>query len=480
MKKSWQNEDWCRTMRIRLDYTNMTSSKIDMHHGVTDDDIRYLEELGRKAHKDLWERYESGELGFMSLHSQADQIQDIKGAAERLQKRFENYVVVGIGGSALGNIALNTALNPPYYNELSREQRKNGLKVYFPDNVDPDLIRGLLNVIDLKKTVINVITKSGSTAETLANFLILKEALKEAVGDEYHRHIIVTTDPHKGLLRKLASKEDFRSFSVPENVGGRFSILSPVGLLSAAVTNVDVEELLAGAAYMHKRCTNPEIRSNPALMAAALQYLLYQKMKNIVVMMPYSQALKDIADWFRQLWAESLGKKTDRNGQVIYEGSTPVKALGATDQHSQIQLYVEGPYDKSVIFLTVEKFREQVDIPVGGYHDEDSLSYLEGSSLEKLIQTEQYATEWALTKNNRPNCKIILPEVNAFTIGQLLYMLELQTAYAGELFNVNAFDQPGVEEGKKATYALMGKDGYESLKKELLKGMEMGSDHVID
>ncbi len=467
-------------MRIRLDYTNMMSSRIDMHHGVTDDDITYLEEMGRKAHKDLWERHESGDLGFMSLHNQADELQDIKGAAARLQKRFDNYVVIGIGGSALGNIALNSALNPPYYNELSKDERKEGLKVYFPDNVDPELLRGLLNVIDLTKTVFNVITKSGSTAETLANFLIIREELKKAVGDEYHRHIIVTTDPHKGFLRKLATKEDFRSFSVPENVGGRFSVLSPVGLLSAAVTNVDVDELLAGAAEMHERCSGPDIRSNPALMAAALQYLLYQKMKNIVVMMPYAQALKDIADWFRQLWAESLGKKSDRSGKIVYEGSTPVNALGATDQHSQIQLYIEGPFDKSVIFLTVEKFRENVNIPAAGFQDEDALGYLEGSSLEKLIQTEQYATEWALTKNNRPNCKIIIPEVNAYTIGQLLYMLELQTAYAGELFNVNAFDQPGVEDGKKATYALMGRDGYGSLKQELLTGMDTSSKYIID
>jgi glucose-6-phosphate isomerase len=224
--------------------------------------------------------------------------------------------------------------------------------------------------------------------------------------------------------------------------------------------------LLAGAAYMDEIVSESDVYKNPAYMAAVLQFIAMKSGKNVSVMMPYADSLKYIADWYAQLWAESLGKKYDLQGNEVYVGQTPVKALGVTDQHSQVQLYTEGPFDKVITFLAVGQYRNKVDIP-GGYEDIPAVSFLGGHTLNELIQAEQMATEYALLKARRLNCTITLPEVNAFTVGQLLYFMEVETAFIGELLNINAFDQPGVEEGKNATYALLGRPGYEEKKAEL-------------
>jgi glucose-6-phosphate isomerase len=392
--------------------------------------------------------------------------------------RFENFVVVGIGGSALGNIALHSALNHPFYNLLTADKRGNRPRLFVPDNVDPDLIAGLLYVIDAEKTLFNVITKSGDTAETMANFLIFRQALSERLGENYAEHIVATTDRSRGALRRIADQEGYQTFEVPEGVGGRFSVLSPVGLLSAAITGIDVRELLAGAAFADERCRVPDLWKNPAYLNAVLQYILYWRGHSISVMMPYSQHLRDVADWYRQLWAESLGKRNSMAGGIVNVGPTPVKALGTTDQHSQLQLYVEGPYDKVINFLTVEHYAEIVPIP-NVAEAFPAIAYLGGHTLNELIASEQFATEQALTNNHRPNCKHVLPEVNAFTVGQLLYILEVQTAFSGELYQVNAFNQPGVEEGKVITYALMGRSGYEDRRDRYLKAAERNPRFVV-
>jgi glucose-6-phosphate isomerase len=217
---------------------------------------------------------------------------------------------------------------------------------------------------------------------------------------------------------------------------------------------------------MDRACRKPDYKSNPALAAAATQYIAMKKGKNISVMMPYADSLKLTADWYAQLWGESLGKAVDMNGKKIHAGQTPVRALGVTDQHSQVQLYTEGPFDKVVTFIAVEKYRSEVTVS-GGYSKYPSVSFLSGHTLNELIQCEMKATEYALTKNDRMNCMITLPEVNAHTVGQLLLFFMLQTAYTGAMLNVDTFNQPGVEEGKNATYAYLGRPGYEAKQQEL-------------
>ena len=270
----------------------------------------------------------------------------------------------------------------------------------------------------------------------------------------------------KGNLIKLAKAEGFKTFYIPDGVGGRFSELCPVGLLPAAVLGIDIKAMLKGAAFMDKLCKSKDFRKNPALCSALLQYLSMKKGKNISVMMPYADSLKYIADWYCQLWGESLGKAVDKDGNTVYAGQTPVKALGVTDQHSQIQLYREGPFDKVITFIAVENFRAEVEISEG-CKDFPDVSFLCKHTLSELINTERKATEYALTTAHRSNFTITLPEVNAFTIGELLYYFELETAYTGAMLNIDTFNQPGVEGGKNATYALFGRKGYEATKEEM-------------
>ncbi|MFS8501658.1 MAG: glucose-6-phosphate isomerase [Caldicoprobacter sp.] len=465
--KRFEDANWRQSMRIRFDYNNMMSDMIGEEYGISKEQILALQPKIKAAIEALKEKRKAGKTEWRDLpYTQAEVVKDILTTAEDIKRRFECFVVLGIGGSALGPIAVHQALNHMHYNELPREKRNGCPRFYVVDNIDPERMKALFDIIDVKETAFNVITKSGSTSETMAQFLIVRDMLKSAVGDEYRQHIIATTDAEKGNLIRIAREEGFKTFYIPAGVGGRFSELSPVGLLPAAVCGVDIEELLAGAAYMDELCSKDDVFENPAYMAAVLQYIAMKQGKNISVMMPYADSLKYMADWYAQLWAESLGKKFDVDGREVYVGQTPVKALGVTDQHSQIQLYTEGPFDKVITFIKVENFRSQVDIPKG-YEDMPAVSFLGGHTLEQLLHAEQMATEYALYKAKRMNRTIILPEVNAFTVGQLLYLLEVETAFAGELLNINAFDQPGVEEGKNATYALMGRPGYEDKKAEL-------------
>jgi glucose-6-phosphate isomerase len=450
---------------IKLNYANCLKEFVG-ETGITIEELNAMSPKITDAFKAIEKMKKDGKLGFMELPYKAELAKQIKAAAKKLSPEYENFVVIGIGGSALGNIALQQALRHPFWNYLSSSERKGELRLFVPDNVDPDYIAGLIDVLDVKKTLFNVISKSGSTAECLANFFILKKALEKKVGKEYVKHIIITTDSAKGYLRELADKEGILNFVVPANVGGRFSVFSPVGLLSAAFTGINIEKLLAGAAEMDAKCSNDNLLKNPAALYAAVQYLFYWLKRPVSVMMPYSNALYGISDWYRQLWAESLGKRTNRRGEVINVGPTPIKALGATDQHSQVQLYIEGPHDKVVTFLSVEQFDKTVKIPSYDNH------YLGGRSLCELLKAEEEATRLALTKENRPNLTISMPKITPETVGQLIYMLELATAYAGELFDIDAFNQPGVELGKQLTYALMGRVGFEEKKAEIEAQLE--------
>ena len=232
------------------------------------------------------------------------------------------------------------------------------------------------------------------------------------------------------------------------------------------MTGIDIRELLAGAAYMDELCQEEDTYKNIGYMYGILSYAAMEQGKNIQVMMPYADSLKYMSDWFAQLWAESLGKKFDNEGNVVHVGQTPVKSLGVTDQHSQVQLYAEGPFDKMIVFLGVDRYKETITIPKT-YQDVPSLGFLGGATQNQLIQTEQMATEYALLKAGKMNMTLTLPEVNAFTIGELMYLFEVATAVGGELLGINAFDQPGVEGGKNATYAMFGRPGYEKVKEEL-------------
>jgi len=425
-------------------------------------------------------KHQDGGMDWRNLpFNQADIVRDIEEYVELMKPQIDTFVVLGIGGSALGPMAVQQALNHPYYNELPSKKRKGYPRLYVVDNVDPERLVYLFDILNLEKTLFNVVSKSGSTSETMSQFMIIKELLEAKLGkDAAKKQIVCTTDKEKGNLVTIAQTEGYKTFTIPSGVGGRFSELSPVGLLPAAFCGIDIKGLLEGAAQMEALCKNPDFKKNPAYMYAILNYIGMQQGKNISVMMPYADSLKYMSDWYAQLWAESLGKKCDVHGNIVNVGQTPVKALGATDQHSQVQLYTEGPFDKIIVLMGVESYRETITIPKI-YEDMPSLGFLGGVTHNQLIQTEQIATEYALTVAGKPNMTITLPKVTANSVGFLLHFFEIATAFAGELMEIDAFDQPGVEEGKNATYALFGRPGYEEKKKELDSRPEKDSQYLI-
>ncbi|SPF33162.1 glucose-6-phosphate isomerase [Candidatus Desulfosporosinus infrequens] len=452
---------------IRMDYTGMMSGSQNPK-GFKKEELLGLQNAMDQAQATLANRRENGEIDFSKLLvSMKTQLSEIIEYADSVAPKFENFVVLGIGGSALGPLAIHQALNHYYYNDLAPEQRGHRPRFYVLDNIDPVRVHELLQMLDPSKTLFNVISKSGNTSETMAQFLIVRDNLQQVCGDNYAEHIVITTDKEKGNLLPIALKEGYQRFVIPAGIGGRFSELTPVGLLAAAICGIDINQLLEGALGMDQWIREAKgVFSNPAQLRAALAHLSWQKGKNISVFMPYADGLKTMADWYAQLWAESLGKGYDRQGRAVHIGQTPVKALGVTDQHSQVQLYAEGPDDKVITFVAVEKFKETQGIPIDLELPED-IQFLGGRTLEELLFAEQKATEYALTLAGRQHQKIILPTLDAYHIGQLLLLLEWETAYMGELLNINAFDQPGVEEGKNGTYALMGRKGYEQKKQDI-------------
>ncbi len=449
---------------VKLYYKNVLADVIGDEHGITTDQLKGLAEETSPLILQINQQRQNGKTPYRELPYNIQISQQVRELVKELAGRCENLVVFGIGGSALGNIALQTALNPYMYN-IDEDQR-SGPCLFVFDNVDPPQLVSFLDWLGdrLDKTIFNVISKSGRTSETAAQFMIIRQILLEKLGpDGLREQVVATTDAKQGTLREIADDSNLRCLEVPDGVGGRFSVLSAVGLFSAAMCGIDIDLLLEGARDIDKQVSCEDFYKNPAAINAAINYHFYNQGKRISVMMPYSYALKDLADWYRQLWAESLGKVKDMNSdEVNHIGPTPVKALGTTDQHSQVQLYREGPNDKLFTFLQVENFDK--DIKIGPAPDSVSeLDFLAGKDLSLLLNNEKKATEYALLESERPCLTVLFDKVNAYSVGQFIYLYEVTTSLTGALFGINPYDQPAVELGKEATFALMGKSDYEDL-----------------
>jgi glucose-6-phosphate isomerase len=454
--------------RISLYWKNATAEAVGERHGVSEQDLDRLAPRIKEIHEQMSADRKGGRLRFRDLPTDDDMLDSVKTEVEHFRDRCDVLIVLGIGGSALGNIALHSALNPYTYN-LMNERQRPGPQLFVLDNVDPDVIKSVVDLATprIKKTIVNVISKSGETAETAAQFILFRDLLQSKVGKKYAENILATTDPKGGTLREICNAEGYRTLEVPEGVGGRFTVLSAVGLFSAGMCGIDIDALLEGAADMDKRLKDPDVRKNPAALIAAIHYALDQKGKHATVMMPYSTSLYYLGDWFRQLWAESLGKQYDITGKKeVFTGQTPIKALGTTDQHSQVQLYREGPNDKLIQFLEVEKFGTKLSIP-SSMKGVKTLDYLADANFQKLINAEKLGTEYALLESQRPTITIQFPLISPQTVGQFLYLYECAVAYMGGLYRINTYDQPAVQLGKDATYALMGKDGFADLNKKI-------------
>ncbi len=446
-------------MTITLDYTNMMAPPID--GAITPAEWASVAASFTAAHTAVGAQHVAGTLGFLDLpddaglHRQTLDVVASQGSRTGADT-LTDVVVLGIGGSALGPIALRTALCAPQWNLLDDAARGGKPRLHVLDNVDPANISALLARLDLRHALFVVTSKSGGTAETMAQYLIIRQRLDTALGAEAAKaRLVFVTDPEKGALRAIARSQGVTALDIPANVGGRFSVLTPVGILPAALVGIDTTALLAGAADMRTRCASSAIAKNIAGTFAALQYLADARHgRHIQVLMPYSDALRDMADWFVQLWAESLGKHRSPGDAGV--GPTPLGALGATDQHSKVQLFMEGPGDKTVTFIAVHEGGVDVEIP-RLHQDIPELAYLGGHRLSELLDIERRATAGALARRGRPNMTLALDRVDAWHVGGLLMFLELATAYAGHLYGVNAFDQPGVELGKQFTYAMLGR-----------------------
>jgi glucose-6-phosphate isomerase len=438
---------------IALNFANMMRKVIGAN-GLDETVIDGLKGRVREEHKEIADR-KWKELEFMDLPDR--ETSEIKRIAGEVRRESDMFLVLGIGGSALGPRAVLEGLSP--FHNLREKPR-----VFIYDNVDPRTLKSILSLVDLKKTTVNVISKSGGTAETAASFMILWEEMKKAVGSDAAKRFIATTDPVAGNLRKIASDQKMRTLPIEKGIGGRYSVLSPVGLLTAEVAGIDSGELLKGAADLRQRCSSDEIWQNPAYMFGALLYLMnINSRRNINTLIPYADSLKFLSEWFCQLWAESLGK----DGR----GMTPYPSVGTTDQHSQLQLWMEGPEDKVVTFIRVDDYGVDFTIP-GAFGEVEGTSYLSGHTLSELIKAEEESSELALAKRGHPNMTIIIPTIDAYHLGQLFQFFEIATAFTGLLLGINPFNQPGVEEGKNYTYGMMGKKGFEPRKADVEEARE--------
>ena len=448
----YRRRRWRDAMALRLDLNGLLAAGTG-GDGLTAEDLAAFEPELLRVRDDVAARRAAGALPFTALPHDREAVRRVLEVAATVQGQFDALVVLGIGGSALGIRALAGAL----------AIAGSALRIVVADSIDPDTFGPLLGRLDLRRTLFNVVSKSGETAETIAQFMIVRDRLMHALGAvDYKRHLVVTTDARQGSLRQIVNDEGFQELVIPEGIDGRFSVLTAVGLFPAAAAGIDIEELLAGAASMDERGrAAPTPLRDPALaLAAALWLLATRRQKRIVVLMAYCERLAAAGDWFCQLWAESLGKSPEARDRAADWGQTPIR-LGPADQHSQLQLFVDGPCDKVVIFLRVDDHGVAVDVPAT-YQDLEGVGYLGGHSLGALLNAEQRATELALAKRGRPSATLTLPGVTAFTLGQLLFLLQMTAVDLATLAAVDPFGQPGVEESRRFAYGLLGRPGFET------------------
>lgn len=383
----------------------------------------------------------------------------LKEFSASLKNRVDAVISFGIGGSFLGNKVLFDVHCGEFWNGKTQEERGGYPEVYFSgNNIDPrrttDLIDHVLTSAKAKQApyrlVLVVISKSGGTLDTMSNFMVAYEIFKKH--PEVEVEVVAVTDPNEQkptLLKKLATEQGWPTFSVPDGVGGRFTIFCEVGLVTAACIGFDIESFLAGAKAMDEACKNDEIWENPAMLNAALKFIAARQYgRHIEVMMPYADYLKSVSEWYIQLLAESLGKQNDRDGKEVCYGRTPIVAVGTTDMHAQTQQHQEGMKNKVVQFIKIEKWEQD---PVIGdmFPSAKALSDISGIKMSQALEVARQANASALASNGRFNATFTLPELTPYYLGELLYMLAMSIAYEGELANVDAFDQPGVEAYKR-------------------------------
>ena len=398
-------------MSLTLDYNYMIDRVLGTKDAVSEVDFSKFSDIASKAEDEISKKRADGQMRFLDTGYLKGYLGKTQDMAASLDDRIDTLVVLGIGGSALGARAIQQAL------EASLDHP--GRRTIIVDNIDPTILTSLVQTLDLDRTAFNVISKSGGTVETMSQFMLFSGLLTKKLGkDALRSHIICTTDPKEGLLRHIAVEEGFSTLDVPPGIGGRYSVLTPVGLFPSVVMGVDIEEMLRGAQRLEDTFRDVSWRENPAYLYGFLMYVadvLYRR--NISVLMPYASSLYNLSLWYMQIWAESLGKKKEtKEGHAAGVGQTPVAAVGATDQHSLLQLFAEGPLDKVITFIAVEDFGADVMIP-DVYPDLEPIGYLGGKSAGMILDAERRATEAALAFSGRLSMTLTIPSITAKSMG---------------------------------------------------------------
>ena len=450
---------------------------------VTEADLKSYEEDLKKAHEAMKVMRETGfirahlskdgepekvlfsqlpyvEEGHLNSPSSLKHLQEL---TDHVKDNVDVVVSLGIGGSYLGDKVIFDVQCGAYWNELTKEERNGFPKVYFSgNNIDPRSTGDLIHHLETEskilkyhekrnlKVLLLVISKSGGTLDTMSNFMVIYDALQKYPGIDVE--VVAVTDPNmekQTLLKKLAIEKGWPQFAVPDGVGGRFTVFTEVGLTLAACIGFDIKSFLDGAKDMDKACQNDDIWQNPAMLNAALKFAASEKHgRDIEVMMPYGDYLKSVSEWYIQLLAESLGKQFNKEGKEVCYGRTPLVAVGTTDMHSQTQQHQEGKLNKVVQFVKIEKWANDLVIP-NTFPEAKKLADISGVTMSEALEVARQSNADALASNKRYNACFALPELNAYHLGELLYMLAMSVAYEGELADVDAFNQPGVESYKR-------------------------------
>ncbi|WP_018930804.1 glucose-6-phosphate isomerase [Gracilibacillus lacisalsi] len=428
-------------------------------------ELEYLKEPVKLAHEMVHNKTGAGNdfLGWVDLPTDYDkeEFSRIKKAAEKIKSDSDVLLVIGIGGSYLGARAAIEMLNHSFYNELAKEQRKTPQVFFVGNSISAPYINDLFDVLKDKDVSVNVISKSGTTTEPAIAFRIFRKFLEEKYGvEEAKKRIYATTDKAKGALKTLANEEGYESFVIPDDVGGRYSVLTAVGLLPIAVSGVDIDEMMQGAQKAQQELSEADLAKNPAYQYAAVRNVLYNKGKTIEMLINYEPALQYFSEWWKQLYGESEGKD--------FKGIYPSSANFSTDLHSLGQYVQEGRRDIFETVLHVEEPKSNITIEKED-QDLDGLNYLAGETLDFVNEKAFQGTLLAHTDGEVPNLLVHLPKLDAYTFGYVVYFFEKACAISGYLLGVNPFDQPGVEAYKKNMFALLGKPGFEEEKAKLEK-----------
>jgi glucose-6-phosphate isomerase len=449
----------------------MTHVRFDYSKALTffgEHEITYLKDAVKTAHTSLHEGTGAGNefLGWIDLPANYDkeEFSRIQKAAAKIQNDSDVLLVIGIGGSYLGARAALEMLNHSFYNELSGDQRKTPQVLFLGNNISSTYMTDLMDLLDKKDFSINVISKSGTTTEPAIAFRIFRKKLEEKYGvEEAKTRIYATTDKEKGALKTLSNDEGYETFVVPDDVGGRYSVLTAVGLLPIAVSGTDIEAMMDGAAKARLDFNTPDLEANPAYQYAAVRNVLYNKGKTIEMLINYEPGLQYFSEWWKQLFGESEGKDQ--------KGIFPASANFSTDLHSMGQYVQEGRRDLFETVIKVSEPRHELTIEEAE-SDLDGLNYLAGETVDFVNNKAFEGTLLAHTDGGVPNLIVEIPAMDAYTFGYLVYFFEKACAISGYLLGVNPFDQPGVEAYKVNMFALLGKPGFEEKKAELEKRLK--------